>query len=138
MTTKKYLKTPEEILALKDTNTTIYYGGDGNFVMRFVQGVLCLFSKDNGRLVCFNEPLSPASQNPYILVEEPVKEATEKDIGKLCKFWDDDKDEENISILQRINKECSYPFIHNDGYYGHCRPLTPTEVAKITGYKVEV
>lgn len=135
MTMKKYLTTPEEILALKDTDTNIYYGGDGNFVMRFVQGVLCLFSKDNGRLVCFNEPLSPASQNPYILVEEPVKEADANDIGKLCKFLGT-FDPPSIGILAGFTDD-KRPIKVGGNIYKKCYKLTPSEVAELTGYKVE-
>ena len=131
---KKYLTTPEEILALRDTDTVIHYGADGNFVMKFVQGVLCLFSKDDNRLICFNETLSPDSQNPYILVEEPAKEATEKDTGKLCKFIR--KDGERISILVCFTHN-KRPVAVGGDIFDKCYRLTPAEVAEITGYKVE-
>lgn len=137
MTTKKYLTTPEEILALKDTDTEIHYGADGNFVMRFVQGVLCLFSKDDNRLICFNEPLSISAQNPYILVEEPVKEADENDIGKLCWFWDDEENVKVVDILKDTSIDPRHFKGKATGWYYHCRPLSPAEVAEITGYKVE-
>lgn len=137
MTTKKYLTTVEEVLALKDTDTKIY-SDDADGYYKFVQGILCYFYDDHDSTVLSIEfGIGKGFAGRYILVEEPIKDATEEDIGKLCKFWDSDTDEKNISVLKKINKECSYPFVHNDGYYGHCSPLTPAEVAEITGYKVE-
>ena len=129
---KKYLTTPEEILALRDTDTEIHYGYDGDFIMRFVQGILCTFTK-NGKLYGVNVDIH-ISQNPYILVEEPVKEATEKDIGKLCKFIR--KDGERISILVCFTNN-KRPVAVGGDIFDKCYRLTPAEVAEITGYKVE-
>lgn len=67
---------------------------------------------------------------------EPVKEADENDIGKLCWFWDDEN--RVVGILSHIGKD-SFPYKDGERFFGwkHCRRLTPAEVAEITGYKVE-
>lgn len=65
--------------------------------------------------------------------KEPVKEATEEDIGKLCWFWDKECDK-RMGILDHIEDRLYYV---GDWFYDHCRRLTPAEVAEITGYKVE-
>lgn len=134
MTIKKYLTTPEEILALKDTDTKIYIDGLSTYY-QYVSGVLCRFHERHPAI--FNCAVELNGLSPlYILVEEPVKEATEEDIGKLCCFWDFAEDDKQIGVLVELDTDsCPY----NDGYtyYQHCRRLTPAEVAEMTGYKVE-
>ena len=137
MTIKKYLTTPEEILALKDTDTKIYTE-DYEGYYQFIQGTLCYFDDDDSFIVCSDIGIGVGYSNRYILVEEPVKEADENDIGKLCWFFDDDgKDEDykTLSTLKSIDN-CKYVTIKGY-YYKHCRRLSPSEVAEITGYKVE-
>jgi hypothetical protein len=132
---KKYLKTIEDIEALRNTNTKIYSALDKSnpeTFYRFVNGVLCFFWDENN--YSYNAFLqSNENARPYILVEEPVKEADKNDIGKLCWFWDDEC-EKRIGILDHINDGLYYV---RNWFYGHCRSLTPAEVAEITGYKVE-
>lgn len=135
MTIRKYLTTPEEILALKDTDTKIYDEDYEKDYHQFINGVLCSYTS-TGSVYC-NSALELSRNNYYILAEEPVKEADEKDIGKLCCFWNDEGDKKVISTLRGVHKENLYPFFYWDGHYKHCRRLTPAEVAEITGYKVE-
>jgi hypothetical protein len=138
MMIKKYLKTPEDILALKDTDTKIYVEGSYNYY-RFIGGCLCWFSEDGS--FDFNTTMSIGEDlfKKYIEVEEPVKEADENDIGKLCWFWDEENRPKQIEILKRFE-----PILTQMRYtsksgsaWKYCRRLTPAEVAKITGYKVE-
>jgi hypothetical protein len=71
---------------------------------------------------------------------EPVKKVTEEDIGKLCKFWDDEACIQAVGLLERLNprEETSLKYRMKNGFdFGHCLRLTPAEVAEITGYKVE-
>lgn len=134
MTIKKYLTKPEEILALKDTDTKIYIDGLSTYY-QYVGGVLCRFHEKHPPV--FNCAVELNGLDPlYILVEEPVKEATKEDIEKLCCFWDFHEDDKQIGVLVELDTDsCPY----NDGYtyYQHCRRLSPSEVAEITGYKVE-
>ncbi len=68
------------------------------------------------------------------LTEQSVKEVTEKDIGKLCKFIR--KDEEHIGILKHFTLG-GKPVAAGFDVFDKCYRLTPSEVAEITGYKVE-
>ena len=137
---KKYLTTPEEILALKDTDTKIYIDGLGTYY-QYVGGVLCRFHEKYPAV--FNCGVELNGLDPlYILVEEPVKEADKNDIGKLCKFWNDNPSDYEVGTLYEISEEKSdnYPYAMDSFYgcwYKHCSRLTPAEVAEITGYKVE-
>ena len=131
---KKYLTTPEEILALKDTDTKIYVEHQGGYY-KFVGGVLCYFHSD-GKDFHYQTGLW-MSQNPYILVEEPVKEVTEKNIGKLGWFYNDDETNRFIDIVSSCDSTCGYAASVFGGWFKHFCPLTPAEVAEITGYKVE-
>lgn len=136
---KKYLTTPEEVLALKDTDTKIYYDNTTTWHCQFMDGVLCRIYTNKS--VMFNVCID-LTGNYYILVEEPVKDVTEEDIGKLCRFWDKGLGSQLMfgileDICENINtKDLSY-YCKDARWYDHCRRLTPTEIAEITGYKVE-
>lgn len=134
---KRYLKTVESVLALKDTNTKIYEEPSAGYY-KFVKGVLCRFNAYNG-VTYFNCALD-MEEDVYILEEEPKQEATEADINKLCKFWDCDENDFRLSILRsiKIESKTDYPFVDDfDTEWLHCRRLSPSEVAELTGYKVE-
>lgn len=140
MTTKKYLTTVEEILALKDTGTKIY-SEDHKGYHQFVQGTLCYFDDDGSIMISSEFGIGEGFARKYILVEEPVKDADENDIGKLCKFWSDDPSQYMVGILYEVDEEggdCRYCMDCSYGCWcAHCHPLSPAEVAEITGYKVE-
>lgn len=68
MTIKKYLTTPEEILALKDTDTKIYIDGLSTYY-QYVGGVLCRFHERYPTV--FNCGIELNGLSPlYILVEK--------------------------------------------------------------------
>ena len=136
---KKYLKTIEDIEALRNTNTKIYSALDDESKLktfyRFVNGVLCFFWDENN--YSYNAFLqSNENARPYILVEEPIKEVTEEDVGKLCWMWDTDEEYKTTDVLKRITQTFFYEG-SSGAFWHHCRRLTPAEVAEITGYKVE-
>lgn len=138
---RKYLTTPEEILALKGTGTKIYVENLCNYY-RFIDGCLCWFNGKGDFDLNATIHVGKDFQKKYILVEEPVKEATEEDEGKLCWFWDDEEKEKNVGILLRIDtkSDTEFRYIRESQLttvWKHCRRLTPAEVAEITGYKVE-
>ena len=135
---KKYLTTIEDLLALKDTDTKIYCENITSSYCQFVGGVLCIVFAD--KTATFNASIT-VDENYYILEEEPVKDANENDIGKLCWFWDDDFADKMYGILEDFGedtqtKKISY-YCKEARWYDHCHRLTTKEVAEITGYKVE-
>lgn len=134
---KKYLKTIEDIEALRNTDTVIHYGLDGKFILRFVNGVLCRFYKEKPEhLYEYGLTLNIEIQEPFIEVEDKPTPAPKCYIGKLGWFWDSDKETPLIDVLGEINKG-DYPFYGKlCANYKHFRPLTPEEVEKYTGYKV--
>jgi hypothetical protein len=127
---KKYLTTIEDLLALKNTDTKIYCKDITAWYCQFIGGVLCVICTD--KTATFNASIT-VNGNYYILEEEPVKEADENDIGKLCWVWDDEC-KKRMGILDHIEDGLYYV---RNWFYSHCRRLTPSEVAEITGYKVE-
>lgn len=138
---KKYLKSVDEIEALRNTDTKILYeienGGviDPREYYKFVNGVLCGFSKDT--LVTYNTMLACKNIKYYIEVED---EPLENYIGKLGWFWDFCETEDGFTdILEGINDDASAKYTpkYNCCSYRHFRPLTPEEVEKYTGYKVD-
>lgn len=131
---KKYLKTIEDVVALKDTDTKIYVENENGYY-RFVNGVWCAFDDDGAWSIC---PITCEEENLYIYEEEPMQEATEEDVGKMCLFYDTEADEPRYSILEKVFKEDSdFPFMDSCcDTWEHCRRLTPSEVAEITGYGV--
>lgn len=129
---KKYLKTVEDVLALKDTDTKIYIEGIDSYY-KFVKGVLCYFINDGRMFV--NEAISLLGERPYILEEEPMQEATEEDELALCVFWRGDS-HKYYGVLDYIQGSGDFKMIGGSSF-PHCRRLSPAEVAEITGYKVE-
>ena len=73
---KKYLKTIEDLSVLKDTDTKIYCEDIAVWYCQFINGVLCRIFTD--KTAIFNASVD-LTNNYYILVEEPVKEADEND-----------------------------------------------------------
>ena len=138
---KRYLETVEDVLALKDTDTKIYKE-HATWYYKFVKGVLCRFSTYNG-VTYFNCTLN-IEKDIYILEEEPEKEATADDVGKLCWFFNDNKESVDtrksfVAVLWRIDNDFKYPYLDDATciHWEHCSRLTPSEVAELTGYKVE-
>lgn len=130
MAIKKYLTTPEEVLALKDTDTKIYTDGYKGY-HQFVQGTLIHFIC-NGSFTMFSGfDIGEGFIGKYILVEEPISNATEKDIGKLCWFFDEDEDSGNYGVLKYIRDG---KFHINDLLsYDNCKRLTFEELVELTG-----
>lgn len=134
---KRYLNTVEEVIALKDTDTKIYVErGEGYY--QFVDGILCKFDNYNS-LIYFNAELDFEGTN-YILEEETKQEVTKDDFGKLCWFWHGNsvvfgESEKEAGILDHIEGK-DYRTI--SGFvYANCKRMKPSEVAEVTGYKVE-
>lgn len=137
---KKYITAIEEILALRDTDTKIYKDDYGGYY-KFIEGVPCFFGSNSTIFYNTTIDFDRVGNKLYTLIEEPVKEADENDLGALCKFWSDDPRQYTIGILGKVDEAmdvCPYCIESSYGdWYKHCRRLTPAEVAKITGYKVE-
>ena len=131
---KRYLKTVEDVLALNGADTKIYVESSSGYY-KFVKGVLCHFNAYNG-ITYFNCPLD-MEEDVYILEEEPKQEATTDDIGKLCRFWDDNMTFYRIGKLERINKieknnkVCYLYKTETNNAYQHCRRLTTSEITNL-------
>ena len=75
-----------------------------------------------------------------ITVEELYK-ATEKDVGKLCYFWDTGYESiPHLDILESYSANSDYPYeaLNKGVEYQHARQLTPKEVEELTGYEVKL
>lgn len=126
----RYLRTVEDFLALKDTDTKIYNGSNRTGChYQFVNGCFCRL--DNNGDFIFNVGIAVNGQDFYIEEEseEPVQEATAEDVGKLCWFFDDDEERKYISKLTK--KYISADFRFEDCFgdsWKHCRPLTKAEI----------
>lgn len=75
-----------------------------------------------------------------ITVEELYK-ATEKDVGKLCYFWDTGYESiPHLDILESYSANSDFPYkaLNKSVEYQHARQLTPKEVEKLTGYEVSL
>lgn len=129
---RKYLENIKDIEALKDTDTVIHYGSDEEYILKFVNGVLCAFDKENtDHLYEYNFSLNIEIHTPYIVVEG---EPSEDCIGKLGWFWDSD----GHRIMDRLEDVDDGAFKGLDAgeWFRRFRPLTADEVEEYTGYKV--
>lgn len=65
-----------------------------------------------------------------ITAAEITQEATEADIGKLCKFWDNGR--ESFGLLTRIADGISDNYYMSyAGCWNHCRRLTKQEIEEL-------
>lgn len=137
MEVRKYLKTAEDVLALKDTDAKIYEKGYEGGYFKFVKGTLCRFSDDN-KIIYFN-PCIDMDEEVYTIEEELAKEATEEDVNRLCWFWDSDFNDKRLCILDKVCSGREHPYQDTDGYsWRHCYRLMPSDVAELTGYEVKL
>ena len=134
---KRYLKTIEDIDALRNTDTKIYKDGSTGY-HKFVNGVLCFFNTDSA-YAFYNVTMdfNQVESKLYIEVEEEPSE--DYWIGKLGWFWDEYMTTEKfIDVLKSIDKDDTFKYLAkaDSCHYQFFSPLTPEEVAKYTGYKV--
>lgn len=67
-------------------------------------------------------------------ITRPIQEATEADIGKLCKFWNENEEEYRIAIFTSILDKFNYKYNfcdNTDTYWKHCHRLTKQEVEEL-------
>ena len=64
-------------------------------------------------------------------ITRPIQEATEADIGKLCKFWDFDDGERKYGILRDISSIDKYQMYSRDDYFNHASRLTKQEIEEL-------
>lgn len=138
MKKKHYIKDISDIKYCEKHGLKIYPRMKG-FYFEFHNGVWGMYD-ENDLLVSYQTTLF-VSDNLYYYEEksEEQKEATEKDIGKLCWFWGSNDKNMELGILEGVNcDEDEIEYESGDGFcYHHCRKLSPAEVSEITGYKVE-
>ena len=75
-----------------------------------------------------------------IITVEELYKAKEKDVGKLCYFWDTGHEKEPyLDILESYRANCDFKYKPlNSIEYQHARLLTPEEVKELTGYEVSL
>ena len=131
---KKYLKRIEDIEALRNTDTKIYRDNHRGY-FKFVNGVPCLFCDTSDVFYNATIDFNEVNSELYIEVEEEIDESY---IGKLGWFSDDVNDW-CVDVLDGISKGkyFEYKSKRTGHWYAFFKPLTPKEVEKYTGYKVE-
>lgn len=133
---KKYLKTSEDVEALRNTDTKIYEECHTNIYWKFVNGVLCKFYTNMDGFTYNTSFTIGNNSNFYIEFEDEPSESFEDCIGKLGWFWDKDEDLKRIDVLKSISTGNGHFERQTAGWYLNFRPLTPEEVEKYTGYTV--
>ena len=125
---KKYLKTFEDIEALRNTDTKIYSSGSDGYY-QFIKGVFCFIHSNED--IYYNSDIGLDGTQYVEVPDEPDKSW----IGKLGWFWDNFEECKAIDVLVKVgtgrywSKKAREPF-------NNFLPLTPEEVEKYTGYKV--
>lgn len=67
-------------------------------------------------------------------ITRPIKEATEQDVGKLCKFWDNNEDaSKQIGLLTKIRTDTRVfkYFLADSISFTHCCRLTKQEIEEL-------
>jgi hypothetical protein len=128
---KKYLKTFEDIEALRNTDTKIYCEREDGY-LKFVNGWPCKFLSNGDKIFGCGILLSDI---PYIEVPDKPDESW---IGKLGWVSDESKDKKTrCGVLVEYLEGHPHPYKIQGGLsWKYFTPLTPEEVEKYTGYKV--
>lgn len=130
MKKKHYITTIADIKYCEEYEKTLYSELRGIF-WKFENGVWCEFV--DGVCLSYNVTLCVKDGLLYYEEEsEEQQEASEKDVGKLCWFWDkEDSSDKTVSLLKSVAYESFIAtefYANNIGYYDHCRPLTKEEI----------
>lgn len=127
MKKKHYVNTIEDIKYCEENSIELYDEYQATVCFRFVDGVWCSYTNKN--LNVYNVRLSLNSLY-YEEESEEQQEASEKDIGKLCWFWDSDENVKMVSTLLEFDKfNLRLPYRAASGLnYMSCRPLTKEEI----------
>lgn len=89
-----------------------------------------------GKFVClYNVTLNIKEYKLFYYEEQEQQEATEDDENTLCVFWRGDSDK-YYGVLDYIQSGGDFKMLGGCSF-PHCRRLSPSEVAELTGYKVE-
>lgn len=132
-----HIKTVEDVLKYKDTDTKIYSVESDDYYFKFVNGYLCRFY-NNDRRIDFNCGLFVKDDMTYYVKEscepgEGLPMATTRDVGELCLFWDDTFGKGAAVISKLVSVIASdelFPYYSGVGSgYKHCTRLT-TRVVK--------
>ena len=130
MTKKKhYIKTIDDIKYCEEHKRLVLAGVYSDSY-KFEDGVWNRYDSD-GNLDYYNIGISTTDGLYYYEEEsEEQTEATEKNIGKLCWFWDNNEEIKTVSTLLEFNKfSLRMPYRATSGLnYMSCRPLTKAEI----------
>lgn len=130
---KKYLKSVEEIEALRNTDTKIYRD-NGRGYFKFVNGLPCLFCDTSDVFYNATIDFNEVESKLYIEVADKPDESW---IGKLGWVSDESKDKKTrCGVLVEYLEEHQHPYKIQGGLsWTYFTPLTPEEIEKYTGYK---
>ena len=133
MKKKHYIKTIEDIKYCEENGLTLYNSDEyEETFLAFENGVWNRYDADSKKLLQYGWGLDLTPELYYYEEEsEELQEATEKDIGKLCEFFDDDliSKKRFVGVLKAINEDTVYRYDGDSlGKYMRCRPLTKAEI----------
>lgn len=133
-----YIKTVEDLLKYKDTDTKIYSVDSDSYYFKFVNGVPCRFYDKGG--FDFNCGFYVNNDKTYYVEEkckpgEGLPMVTTKDIGELCLFWDGTLGESAmlVSKLETVlDSSISFPYQSSTrSWYQHCTRITTRAIKEL-------
>ena len=101
---------PDDVVRLKKNEPNIAY---------------CVYEYSDSS--CFINKMLKINWHDKTEITRQIQEATEADVGKLCKFWNDNEEEYHIAIFKSILDKFNYKYNfcdNSDTYWIHCRRLT--------------
>lgn len=84
-------------------------------------------------LSCFINKMLKINWHDKTEITRPIQEATEQDLGKLCKFWDYEE-VFSFGILNKIEVDFGKEeklYRYRGGAFSHCRRLTKQEIEEL-------
>lgn len=130
MKKKHQIKTIDDIKYCEKHKLTIYSEIEPRYY-EFHNNVWCSYDEDSGNIKVYNCEMFLYDLELYYYEEQEQQEATEKDIGKLCWFYDTEKmnNRKVVGKLREVLQDDNFPFRSDYGIPSiHCRPLTKEEI----------
>lgn len=129
MRKKHYIRTVEDIKHCEE-NGRMLFSKDNIHSFKFERGCWSEYD-DEGNLWIYNASIDPEEVHYYEEESEEQQEATEKDVGRLCWFYDTEKmnNRKVVGKLREVLQDDNFPFRSDYGIPSiHCRPLTKEEI----------
>lgn len=103
------------------------------FIRGFNNQTTYLFGQSRSCFASISPDIIVINWHNHQEITRPIQEATEQDIGKWCRFWDDCCEDiiiGKLTVVER-NRGRTYYRVSDYAVFDHCRRLTKQEIEEL-------